>query len=433
MLAARDQENLVHAHQTAAAAKPMNQGLRQLQPKTPGNRAPKTPFKIPLNDENNPLAFGGGKRTVKGGNTQNENLLRPGKDGMGDRNAFVTPLGPRNRAPLGMKTTNAKANAFQTPAAPLGTVKPAKTGRRSSTVKKVKQLQPQTQQAKTQPKGSDTLEEVREVEFAHPVPKPLPDPPEDITYNTDFPQFKGQNFARGWDRLYADEVGEDGLTRQQRDMSDAYDKQIDELIQQQVDNMELLDINVRQFPDEPCVDEIVATTLQEREDKAKASRAERSVSTTKARSAARALSQTSSRTTLVSRPKTTAASRSRLASVLSRPKKQPTPSNPSSMRHTAAAASSRTTVGYTRGRAVSSTLREKSCNRSISRSSSKNILAPEKYMELYGSPPFGSEMWSRCKAAGLFDPEPSDADDIADAVPCIFEEDEESANFQLTL
>lgn len=53
MFAARaDQENAVHARQTAAAAKPLNQGVQGLTAKTPGNRAPKTPFKLPLNDEN---------------------------------------------------------------------------------------------------------------------------------------------------------------------------------------------------------------------------------------------------------------------------------------------------------------------------------------------------------------------------------------------
>ena len=72
MLALRDQENLVHAHQTTAAGKPLNQNIRGLQPKTPGNL--KTPFRPSRNDENRPL-------TLKNG---------PSKL---DKNAFVTPLG----------------------------------------------------------------------------------------------------------------------------------------------------------------------------------------------------------------------------------------------------------------------------------------------------------------------------------------------------
>jgi hypothetical protein len=86
MLARRDQENLVHSHQMTAASKPLNQGVRQLQQKTPGNRAPKTPFKVPLHDENEPLAFG--KNTVKGnGGGLGGKALQSGKE------AFVTPLG----------------------------------------------------------------------------------------------------------------------------------------------------------------------------------------------------------------------------------------------------------------------------------------------------------------------------------------------------
>ena len=92
MLAARDQENLVHGHQTTAAAKPLNQGIKQLAPKTPGNKVPKTPFKLPLNDENG--TFAGGKTNLKTNLKGNENVPFGGKKaGLGDKNAFVTPMG----------------------------------------------------------------------------------------------------------------------------------------------------------------------------------------------------------------------------------------------------------------------------------------------------------------------------------------------------
>lgn len=94
MLAARDQENLVHAHQTAAASKPLNQGTKTLQPKTPGNKAPKTPFKIPLNDKAGNTVLGGGRNGLKTRAGGNENLVTGGKKGViGDKTAFVTPLG----------------------------------------------------------------------------------------------------------------------------------------------------------------------------------------------------------------------------------------------------------------------------------------------------------------------------------------------------
>lgn len=79
MLAARDQENLVHARQTAAAGKPLNRNIRALQPKTPGNL--KTPFRASKNDENQPFAF---KGQQKAGKDEPSKL---------DKNAFITPLG----------------------------------------------------------------------------------------------------------------------------------------------------------------------------------------------------------------------------------------------------------------------------------------------------------------------------------------------------
>jgi hypothetical protein len=119
MLAARvDQENLVHEQQTAAAAKPLKQGLRGFNAKTPGNKAPKTPFKVPLNDEN--AQFNPGKT-----------ILKTNGKGLDKISAFVTPAGPRNRTALGNKTTNAKANVFKTPGnknAEASPIKGQKTG-----------------------------------------------------------------------------------------------------------------------------------------------------------------------------------------------------------------------------------------------------------------------------------------------------------------
>jgi hypothetical protein len=89
MLAARDQENLAHGHQQAAASKPLNQGTKALQPKTPGARYPKTPLKVPLHDENAPGGFG-----AKLGKGQGlENMATGKKGAVFDKNAFVTPMG----------------------------------------------------------------------------------------------------------------------------------------------------------------------------------------------------------------------------------------------------------------------------------------------------------------------------------------------------
>ncbi|KAH0010342.1 hypothetical protein KCU80_g21113, partial [Aureobasidium melanogenum] len=153
MFAARaDQENLAYAHQAAAAAKPLNQ-----QAKTPANKAPKTPFRRNQNDEND--AFQSGSKTTK--TTKKANL---------DPNAFITPAGPRNRAPLGMKTTNAKA---KTPA-PL-TIKASAQ----------KTLSPRLRRQKVKIHQAEPVQQeqddgVPDIEYMPPRSIPLPDHPDTI-------------------------------------------------------------------------------------------------------------------------------------------------------------------------------------------------------------------------------------------------------------
>lgn len=93
MLATRDQENLVVHQQHHQAGKQLG---NRLQPKTPGARYPKTPLKIPLNDENAPHALGGGK-SVLAPRTRGlgaENIMTVTKGGKGpDKTSFVTPSG----------------------------------------------------------------------------------------------------------------------------------------------------------------------------------------------------------------------------------------------------------------------------------------------------------------------------------------------------
>ena len=81
-------ENAIYEQQTAAAAKPLNQGVKGLAPKTPGNKAPKTPFRVPLNDENATQI--GGKTVGKG---KQATLFGDGKSGKVEATTFATPAG----------------------------------------------------------------------------------------------------------------------------------------------------------------------------------------------------------------------------------------------------------------------------------------------------------------------------------------------------
>lgn len=78
--------------------------------------------------------------------------------------------GPRNRAPLGNKTTNAKARALQTSAGKEGALKP-KTNGKSSTTQNVKKAAPEVQPPQRQIVSKPQEEEVPDVEYAPPKPK----------------------------------------------------------------------------------------------------------------------------------------------------------------------------------------------------------------------------------------------------------------------
>jgi hypothetical protein len=85
MLSIRDQENLVSRHQTGAV-------LKQQQNNQLGSRYPKTPIKIPLNDENVGHMKGGGKSVLANRTRGNENApASKGLKGL-DKSNFVTPM-----------------------------------------------------------------------------------------------------------------------------------------------------------------------------------------------------------------------------------------------------------------------------------------------------------------------------------------------------
>ncbi|KAF2265678.1 hypothetical protein CC78DRAFT_532341 [Lojkania enalia] len=339
ILAANDQENLVHNLQAGAAAKPLNAGLKGFNAKTPGNKAPKTPFKVPLNDEN--AQARAGKSVLKASGKQNENLLMASKKGgKVDASAFVTPAGPRTRAPLGMKTTNAKAKAFQTPA-PLSTS--AKAQKISPRLRrpKVKVLQ--------QELPDDDDDDVPEVEYMAPKEIPLPDMIEEYAAELNFNMFKGEAMTRGvWD-VYHNPVEDDGRTRGEREIEESLEigrKQRDEEFDKLFgDTMAKEDAEIRRhFGVESPKKAAPKTEIAKKHVLAP--------STLKAKSAAAALA---------SPPKPSYAAQT--ASAKSRGilpvKKATKPAiNPSTSRHAAATAASKSTIGYAQGRPTSTTTRK---------------------------------------------------------------------------
>ncbi|KAL9043361.1 MAG: hypothetical protein Q9214_003447 [Letrouitia sp. 1 TL-2023] len=364
MLAAQDQENLVHGHQTAAAAKPLNQGIKQLHPKTPRNTTAKTPLKVPLNDENGPPAFGAAKKTRGKGDEHWSTIV---KRGLSDQSAFVTPKG--------VKTTNAKAKAFQTPAPPAAENEVVKTSQKSVSTRKPKPKAVHSERTKLEKLLADkeALDE-REIEYMPPPAKDLPDLPDDIPLGYDY---SGAADMKNWYAYYIHAPDAEGLSYVQRE--EIREKKESELLEKKLMAKWTLDDECSPwlctcYPEctgPECVgnvkmrraaEEKYRKTMAELEPKTKTA-TKKSVpskvpSITTSRSAAAALSQPK-RPTLqpkpVAKPATTA---KKLVPILSKARSTPAPTNPSSMQHTAAAAASKTTMGYSKGRATSAALRK---------------------------------------------------------------------------
>lgn len=378
MLAARDQENLVYAHQSAAAGKPLN---RAFQPKIPGNKL-KTPFRPAKNDENHNLTFKKGKSSL-------------------DKNAFVTPVGAGNRAPLGAKTTNAKAQPFKTPAVKQEAVQPLISARPSSARRSLKS---KIRVAPCEPVEADILaqddDDLPEPECAPPNPVELPDPPFEIPYNEDYLQLQGMNLMKGYGEVYGSPTDEHGMSlrlKKQEDDKELFDRDMDKKVlatfegwpKHDIDNDKKVDAMIAAGPN------WTKTDLS-------------GVGTTRAKAAAGALSQQRP-TTVVKLTTSAVQRRCKPAFLVHGAKKVPEPMNPSSMRSTAAAAVSKNTIGYPKAKKAASIIpfSEHSTSKTpVSTAMAKidqSSTHPTDFVRLYGTPPVDSEMWFRLKEHELIE------------------------------
>ncbi|MCJ1474612.1 hypothetical protein MMC13_003272 [Lambiella insularis] len=425
MLAARDQENLVHGHQTAAAGKRSNHGVRQLPPKTPGNKTVNAPLRLPLNDENVVNSFGGAEAGVKAMGKSSENLLTGAKaKGLTGKNAFATPIGPRNRAPLGMKTTNAKAKAFQTPAPTALDSEIGKNPSNGATARKPKLRISHAEPSSIDILGDNELEE-REIEYMPPPAIPLPNVPDDMPLDLDLSIFKDGGLTRNYLHYFNHRLEADGLSYvqrreiEQKKADEKYDKRIEAMMLRDIESAPMPCVHTPDCPGEECKD--MPEIRRKAEDKFRKAMAtidppkvscEKRSTVSKApasdslsRHAAHALSLPKLPSLKSSTKPPTPQTRLPFSQVSARKKTLP-PTNPSPMRHAAAAAASKNTMGYSKGRAASANIRNlHSINNPASTSQSDipdTNLAPALYIQRYGVPKFGSDMYMYCKDAGCF-------------------------------
>lgn len=186
----------------------------------------------------------------------------------------------------------------------------------------------------------------------------------------EYPQFKNGNLTRGWYSTYCNPVDDDGRTqfdKQMKAQKEASDKELDQEMERMLDEMPLYGYNVPEFPG----DETLVEAQKKRQEavdlrKKKAATASRPISATR-RSPLTASSKTSAlqpktlkQTITAAKPKAaiTGAQKKPPSTLASRSNFNAThASNLSSMRHATATAASRTTIGYSKGRAASSSLR----------------------------------------------------------------------------
>ena len=312
---------------------------------------------------------------------------------------------------LGNKTTNAKGQAFQTPAPPK-TLRPEKINRKATTTRKsvkskITVAEPEPAEAGVLSIGED---DVADVEYCPPPPVELPDPPIEFGYDETFPEFKGRNFTRGWAEMYGEPRDENGMTAHERyidELCTKYEKEADQKMLGDITNMSdggsELDRQVNaMIAAGPRSQSKICSTL---------------VDTARAKSAAAALSQTG----------LPYAAMKPTASSLQKSRKKPTfqirssenapgPTNPSPMRHTAAEVVSKNTIGFPKAKTAPSIVPSKSKvvskNPGIARPTtiSQSDIHPADFRELYGEPPLGSEMWIRLRQHDLLWKELEDED-----------------------
>ena len=417
MLAHRiDQENIVHGQQAAAAAKSLNGA------KTPATKPPKTPFRGGLNDEN--AAGRVGKSVLKTNGKGQGNFVTIGKkDQQLDKSAFATPAGKlhlklsekcrgfspsnvsglTNRAPLGFKTTNAKAIAFQTPAPP-NAVKPDQLKTQSPRLRR-----PKVKIHQAEVKKHEDEEDGPEIEYMPPKPEPLPDVPSDDDFgpNKNYSTLEGANLTRGWESVYLNPLDDDGIPLRGKKQQKADEEHTAKELEQLGKVIEAVFDD-----DEQSLREYLGLPLK------KLTSASESVN---AHSAAVALAQQPSKKKLPSYAAPTAATKARKhdSNFVAKPG------------HARAVAVSKSTLSYGKGRAVSATL--KAPTRATSQTESVNANDDDgKKNKWVEEEEMLAEMFREQLARPSADDESVDGDRL-DVTAAVMDWDDEWSGFQMTL
>ena len=325
-----------------------------------------------------------------------------------------------------MKTTNAKAKAFQTPAGPAPEKELEKTQAPKTSARRPKKVT-HGETVKLQVHDDEGPLAEREVEYCPPKPKDLPYESEDFPKGClNYDVLKPEILMRGIHDTYFVQVDENGLTRMDREYEEsrkksakALDEHVMKMMEEEWTIGDVPELNKKQAKPTEQVKKAPST---------------KAPSTIASRKAASALSVSPKS---AAAPPKTSKPIPKPSSFLARPKPAPLPTNPSAMRHTAAAAASRNTIGYTKGRTASSVLqkREGGFTRSVSNLSqgSDSTITPARFAEKETGP--GSDEWKKLKFLGAFDVDDEELEPgLRGMLPeCLRRDEEDDEEFVMTL
>ena len=272
------------------------------------------------------------------------------------------------RAPLGNKTTNAKANraTHQTPGVKGITRELEKTTIKPTATLRPKHAAPQVENSKLEVHTDKNPLEDEDVEYGPPRPKDLP-------YESDvfpagvltFDGLKPENLFKGYYQYYFNRVGDDGKTAMERDMDQRQQQSFERGEEQIRRDMDEFDWSIGDIPESKDLFKKKANPTPAARDAAvrKAVRAvpPKQPSTITSKKAASALSMVTkpagiTQPTLAKRtaPAVTKAPAKGFLLPARKPM-QPVSQPPLTARERAAAlAASRSTLGYNKGRSISS-------------------------------------------------------------------------------
>jgi hypothetical protein len=346
-----------------------------------------------------------------------------------------------------MKTTNAKTKALQTPAVPVLDKDPIKTQTKPTSARRQKPKVSHAEATKLNIHGDDNgpLEE-REPEYCPPKSTPLP-------YESDvFPDgcldydiLKEPSLMRAWQNCYRNPVDENGISLKEKQFEAEFAKAHKNAEEKILKQMEEMEWTIGDVP-ETFKNLRLKESAGQRKDIINKNVNKNSVppgkgpATITSRKAVSALSVAPKAPLAAAKLSGMATTSKTGTSFLARGKKvaAPVPVNPSAMRHIAAAAASKSTIGYTKGRSASSALKMRTVGLPLPSSNlsdgSDTTITPTSYAQKQGLEA-ENEDWRRLTFLGVFDADDEDLEPgLRGVLPeCLRRDEDAEVDFVMTL